>query len=213
MLTVLVPFLYSDRWLSLSSYSVRPSVDTISGIFWKKILAQFISYLASTLWGEFLDPYFFFVFLTSLLALWWPNIWPKMGFPERFEKIICPIEFIPGIYPYGVSLLTHIHFRVHSLIFGFGGYFLDKVGSDQSGGILSPFTGTACSSLFLYTELHVEITQMFLFSVQRSRKIRLYACFQAYPADAALQTMGLRGGKHYHPLGDCDHVIPIIGIP
>ena len=28
------------------------------------------------------------------------------------------IHFIPGIYPYGVSLLTSIHFRVPSLIFG-----------------------------------------------------------------------------------------------
>ena len=43
---------------------------------------------------------------------------PKMGFPELFEKTIGSIHFIPGIYPYGVSLLTPIHFRVPSLIFG-----------------------------------------------------------------------------------------------
>ena len=63
-------------------------------------------------------PLFSFVFLASILALWWPNIWPRMGFPELFEKNIGPINFIPGIYPYGVSLLTPIYFRVPSLIFG-----------------------------------------------------------------------------------------------
>ena len=39
-------------------------------------------------------------------------------FPELFEKTIGSIHFIPVIYPYGVSLLTPIHFRVPSLIFG-----------------------------------------------------------------------------------------------
>ena len=41
-----------------------------------------------------------------------------MGFPEVFEKNIGSVPFIPDIYPYGVSLLTPIHFRVPSLIFG-----------------------------------------------------------------------------------------------
>ena len=41
-----------------------------------------------------------------------------MGFPELFEKTIGPIHFIPGIYPYGMSLLTPIQFGVPSLIFG-----------------------------------------------------------------------------------------------
>ena len=36
--------------------SVHPSVDKVSGTFWKKLLAQFISYVALTLWGESLDP-------------------------------------------------------------------------------------------------------------------------------------------------------------
>ena len=63
------------------------------------------------------SPYIF-VFLASFSALWWPNIWPKMGFPELFEKTIGSIHFIPGIYPYGVSLLTPIHFCVPSLIDG-----------------------------------------------------------------------------------------------
>ena len=90
----------------------------VSGIFWKKLLAQFISYLAFTLMGWVSWPLCIFVFLASFSAPWWPNIWPKMGFPELFEKTIGSIHFIPGIYPYGVSLLTLIHFRVPSIIFG-----------------------------------------------------------------------------------------------
>ena len=86
--------------------------------FLKKLLAQFISYLAFTLMGWVSWPLFICVFLASFLALWWPNIWPKMGFPALFEKTIGSIHFIPGIYPYGVNLLTPIHFRVPSLIFG-----------------------------------------------------------------------------------------------
>ena len=98
--------------------SVRPSVDKVSGTFWKQLLAQFISYLACTLMVWVFWPLFIFVFLASFLALWWPNICPKMWFPELLEKTIGPIHFIPGIYPNGVSLLTPIHFRVPSLIFG-----------------------------------------------------------------------------------------------
>ena len=40
-----------------------------------------------------------------------------MGFPELFDKTIGSIHFIPGIYLYGISFLTPIHFRVPSLIF------------------------------------------------------------------------------------------------
>ena len=83
-----------------------------------KLLAQFISYLAFILLGWVCWPLYIFVFLASFPALWWLNIWPKMGFPELFEKTIGSIHFIPGIYPYGASLLTPIHFRVPSLIFG-----------------------------------------------------------------------------------------------
>ena len=177
-------------------------------LFEKKLLAQFISYLAFILMGWVSRPLYIFMFLASFSALWWPNIWPKMGFPELFEKTIGSIHFIPGVYPYGLSFLTPIHFRVPSLIFSplvakylaengvsgtfwknywfhslhtwhlsIGGesldpytfslvakylaekgffvqnrnlcwMFLDEVGSDQSGGILSPFWGTACLYLF-----------------------------------------------------------------
>ena len=87
--------------------SVRPSVCR-QGFrnFLKKLLAQFISCLAFTLMGCVPWPLFIFVFLASFSALWWPNIWPKMGFPELFEKTIGSIHFLPGIYPYGLSFLT-----------------------------------------------------------------------------------------------------------
>ena len=58
----------------------------VSGTFWKKMLAQFISYLAFTLMELVSWPQYIFVFLGSFSALWWLNIWPKMGFPELFEK-------------------------------------------------------------------------------------------------------------------------------
>ena len=86
--------------------------------FLKKLLAQLITYLAFTLMGWVSWPLFIFVFLASFLALWRPNMWPKMGFLELFEKTIAPIHFMHGIYPYGVCPLTPIHFRVPSLIFG-----------------------------------------------------------------------------------------------
>ena len=83
--------------------SVRPSVHPSIckqgfRIFLKKQLAQFFSYLAFILMGWVAWPLYIFVFLASFSALWWPNIWPKMGFLLLFEKIIGPIHFIPGIY-------------------------------------------------------------------------------------------------------------------
>ena len=41
-----------------------------------------------------------------------------MGFPEFFEKTICSIHLIRGIYPYGASLLIPIDFRLDWAIFG-----------------------------------------------------------------------------------------------
>ena len=80
--------------------------------FLKNLLAQLISYLAFTLMGWVSWPWYIFVFLASFLALSGPNIWPRMGFPELFEKTIGSIHFIPGIYPYGVSLLTPMHYCI-----------------------------------------------------------------------------------------------------
>ena len=55
-----------------------------------------------SLWGESQImgwPLSIFVFLASFSALWWPDIWLKMGFPEFFEKTIGSIYYISGIYP------------------------------------------------------------------------------------------------------------------
>ena len=71
------------------SPSVRPSpCRKGSRNFLSKLLAQFIPYLACTLMGWVSWPLFIFVFLASFLALWWPNICVKMGFPEPFEKLL-----------------------------------------------------------------------------------------------------------------------------
>ena len=68
--------------------------------FLKKLLAQFISYLAFTLMGWISWPLYIFMFLASFSALWWPNIWPKMGLQELdpYTKTIGSIDYIPGIY-------------------------------------------------------------------------------------------------------------------
>ena len=58
------------------------------------------------------------MFGPSFLALWWPKIDRKSGFPQLFAKTVGSIHFIPGIYTYGVSLWTPIDFRVRALIFG-----------------------------------------------------------------------------------------------
>ena len=62
---------------------------------------------------------FIFVFLASISAIWWPNIWPKMGDSELFEKHKLWAQLIsyPALNPYGASLLTPIHFRVPTMNF------------------------------------------------------------------------------------------------
>ena len=102
----------------------------------EKLLAQLIPYLAFTLMGWVSWPLYIFVFLSSFLALRWPNIWPKMGFPELLEKTIGSIQCFPEEFPpvYHTTANRNLYW-----------IFLDEVGSDQSGGILSPFMGTACS--------------------------------------------------------------------
>ena len=99
----------------------------------KKLLAQFISHLAFILMGWISWPLYIFVFLASFSTLWWPNIWQKMGFPELFEKTLCSIRL-----------------QNRNLYW----IFLDEVGSDQSGDIVSPFIGTACcTSVFTSVEV------------------------------------------------------------
>ena len=78
--------------------------------FFKKLLAQFISYLAFTLMGWFSWPLFIFVFLASFSALWWPNIWLKMGFPPlSLKKLLAQfISFLAFILMGWVSWPLYI---------------------------------------------------------------------------------------------------------
>ena len=100
--------------------------------FLEKLMAQFISYLAFTLMGWISWPLYIFLFLSSFSTLWWPNIWPKMGFLELFEKTIGSIHFTPGIYPHGVGFLTPLYFRVTILIFGPQGLALLTLSWDKN---------------------------------------------------------------------------------
>ena len=74
--------------------SVRPSVDKVSGTFWKKLLARFVSYLAFTLMGWVSWPLFIFVFLASFFLLLVAKYLAEMGFPELFEKKTLLAQFI-----------------------------------------------------------------------------------------------------------------------
>ena len=67
------------EYTGFTPMSVHPSICRQEGFqnFLKKLLAQFISYLAFTLKGWVSWPWYFFVFLASFSALWRPNIWPK----------------------------------------------------------------------------------------------------------------------------------------
>ena len=83
-----------------------------------KLSARFISSLGFILMGQVSGPLSIFVFVPSFLALWWPKIDRKSGFPQLFAKTVGSIHFIPGIDTYGVSLWTPIDFHVRALIFG-----------------------------------------------------------------------------------------------
>ena len=65
------------------------------------------------------------MFLASFSAKYVATRGPQKGSPEFLEKTVGSIHFIPGIYPYGVSLMTPIHFRVLSLILFLWGESLD----------------------------------------------------------------------------------------
>ena len=98
--------------------SVRPFVDKVSGTFWKKLLAQFISYLAFSPYGvSLLTPIHFCVRSLIFDPLVAKYLAENVVSGIFWKKTIGSINFIPGIYPYGVSFLTPIHFHVPSLIF------------------------------------------------------------------------------------------------
>ena len=108
----LIPGIYPNRVSLLTPIHFRvPSLifgplvakylaeNGVSGTFWKKLLAQFILYLAFILMGRISWPLYILLFLASFAALWWPNIWPKMGFTELFEKTFGLIQCFPEAFP------------------------------------------------------------------------------------------------------------------
>ena len=120
--------------------SVRPSVDKVCGNFWKKLLAQLISYLAFTLTGRVSWPLYIFMFLASFSCRWWPNIWSKNEVSGIFWKKYWFNAFhtwhlsLWGQFldPYTFSC-SQPHFRFSGgQIFGW------------KWGLLSPFMGKAC---------------------------------------------------------------------
>ena len=84
--------------------------------FLKKLLAQFISYLAFTLMGWVPWPPIHFRVPSLIFGPLVAKYLAGNGVSGTFWKTIRSIHFILGIYPYGVSLLTPIHFLVPSLI-------------------------------------------------------------------------------------------------
>ena len=105
--------------------------------FLKKLLAQFISYLAFTLLGLVSWPQFIFVFLALFFAPGGQIFGRKWGFPNILKKLLAQFSVLLKN-----SHLCSTRLQNKNLYW----IFLDEVGSDQSGGILSPFMGTACSN-------------------------------------------------------------------
>ena len=86
-------------------------------------------------------------------------------FPELFEKTIGSIHFIPVIYHYRVSLLTPIHFRVPSLIFGpLVAKYLAKNGVpelfEQTIGPIHFIPGISPYGVSLLTPLHFRVPSL-----------------------------------------------------
>ena len=135
----------SPRCLSVCP-SVRPSVDKVSGTFWKKTIGP-INFIPGIYpYGvSLLTPIHFRVpslIFSPLVA----KYLAENGVSETFWKTIGWIHFIPDIYPYGVSLLTPIHFCVPSLIFSpLVAKYLPKMGFPEL------FEKTIGSIHFIYT--------------------------------------------------------------
>ena len=92
----------------------RISWQTMLGIDFK--LGGYIHYGTPQVW---LSPHS----TEGGIGVYWihPDVCPSVCLQTRFltlfEKTISSIHFTPGIYPYGVSLLSPIHFRVPSINF------------------------------------------------------------------------------------------------
>ena len=97
---------------------------------------------------------YIFVFLASFAALWWPNIWPKMGFRELLKKLLAQFSvFLKNFHMCSTRLQNRNLYWI----------FLDEVGSDQSGGILSTFMGTACYHHYHYHYCHCHHHNYYLY--------------------------------------------------
>ena len=90
----------------------------VSGTFWKNYWLNSFHTWHLPLWGEFLDSYTFSCSNPHFRPSGGQIFGRKWGLLNFLKKNIGSIHFISGIYPYWVSLLTSIHFRVPSLIFG-----------------------------------------------------------------------------------------------
>ena len=137
-LLFIIPLLH-QRWIGVYwihpdvCLSVRPSVcrQGFRNIL-KKPLAQLISYLAFTLMWWVSWPLYVFVFLASFSALWWPNIWPNLGFWNFLKKWLARFSvFLKNSYLCSTQLQDRNCYWI----------FLDEVGSDQSGGYIVPIYG------------------------------------------------------------------------
>ena len=97
--------------------NIHLSVDNVSEIKKKKTIGSIHFIPGSYHYGvSLLTPVHLHV-PKSISSVRWPNIRPKLEFPELFEKAIGSLHFMPGIYPYGVSFLAPILFRVPSIHF------------------------------------------------------------------------------------------------
>ena len=125
-------------WVSWPLY-IFVFLASFSALWWpkmgfrnslKKLFAQFILYWHLSLWGESLDPYTF--------SGSWPHFrpsggqifWPKMGFPELLAQFSV---FLKNSHLCSTQLQNR----------NLNWIFLDELGSDQSGDILSSFMGIA----------------------------------------------------------------------
>ena len=138
--------------------SVRPSVDKVSGTFLKKTISSIHSYLVFTLMGWVFWPLFIFVFLASLSAHPVAKYLAENGVSGTFWKKLLAlfisylaftlmgwVSWPLYIFVFLASFLKNSHLcstRLQNRNLYW--IFLDEVGNDQNGSILSPFMDTAC---------------------------------------------------------------------
>ena len=117
--------------------SVRPSVDKVSGTFWEKKTIGSIHFIFGPMVAKYLAE-------NGVSRTFWKKLWPNSfhtwNLPIRGESLD-PYIFSCS-WPHFRSSGGQIFGRLQNINLYW--IFLGEVGSDQSGGILSPFMGTAC---------------------------------------------------------------------